>query len=76
VARFFRPRFIYRHPAAILLPVIQPANRLTRGIVIRHFDEAKPLTATSVTILDNFRTTNRAVFREQLLELRSVDAVA
>ena len=75
-ALFARLGFIDGERAPVVLFAVEGGNGALGVIIVGHLDEPEPLAAAGVAIADNLGALNGAKLTEQLLQRRTVHAVA
>ena len=75
-AVFARAGFVDGQGTAAVFLAVQRCDRRLGFLIGPHFDEAEPLGAAGVSVVNDLGGDNGAVLAKQLLELRAIDLVA
>lgn len=70
---FARPGFVDHQPAAIHFLIVQGANCIVGGLIVRHFDETETFAAASVAISNDLCRADRAMRGEHVFQRGVVD---
>src|SRR5438067_1113705 len=75
-ALFARAGFVDGQGATVVLLAVECRDGGRRLVIVRHLDEAEPLAAAGVAVVDDLCRDDLAVGAEQLFEFRAIDFVA